>query len=410
MSQNININGDRLWASLMEMAEIGALENGGCNRQALTDEDKVGRDLFVSWCKEQNCDIKIDQIGNIFARRPGEDNSLAPIVMGSHLDTQPTGGKFDGVYGVLAGLEVVRSLNDNNITTKAPVEIAVWTNEEGARFDPALVGSGVYSGVFDLEYGLARTDKDGKTIGEEIARIGYAGDTPIGSNKIGAHFEVHIEQGPVLEAEDKTIGVVKGIQGMYWFELVVIGDETHAGPNPMNMRNDPVQAMLPVLPKIYDLALAKRPEARVTIGKLQAYPGSINTVPGQVKMSVDIRHPDAAELDVMRSELLSIVEDANQGSAHFELEEIWYLPPTVFDAEKVAAVREAAEEHPYPFMEIYGGAGHDSVYINRVAPTAMIFVPCEAGISHNEAENAQPADLEAGCNILLHAVCKAANA
>ena len=410
MNENTKVNGERLWGSLMEMAEIGKLGNGGCNRQALTDEDKAGRDLFVRWCKDQNCTIKIDEIGNIFARRAGEDDTLDPIVMGSHLDTQPTGGKFDGVYGVLAGLEVIRTLNDNNIRTKAPVEVAVWTNEEGARFDPALVGSGVYAGVFDLDYGLGRSDKDGKTIGEEVARIGYAGDMKVGDNKIGAHFEVHIEQGPVLEAEEKTIGVVKGIQGMYWYELVVIGDETHAGPNPMNLRNDPVQAMLPVLPKIYDLALAQRPEARVTIGKLQAYPGSINTVPGQVKMSVDIRHPDAAELDVMRDELLAIIEEANQGSARFDLEEIWYLPPTVFDATQVAAVREAAEGHPYPFMEIYGGAGHDSVYINRVAPTAMIFVPCEAGISHNEAENAQPSDLEAGCNILLHAVCKAANA
>ena len=410
MSELITVNGERLWSSLMEMAEIGGTENGGCNRQALTDEDKAGRDLFINWCESQGCTIKIDQIGNIFARRAGTDNSLDPIVMGSHLDTQPTGGKFDGVYGVLAGVEVLRTLNDNNIETKAPVEVAVWTNEEGARFDPALVGSGVYSGVFDLEYGLGRTDKDGKTIGEEVKRIGYAGDMPVGSNKIGAHFEVHIEQGPVLEAEKKQIGIVKGIQGMYWYDLIVTGDETHAGPNPMNMRNDPVQAILPVLPKIYDLALASRPEARVTIGKMEALPGSINTVPGQVKMTVDIRHPDAAELDVMRDELLAIIAEANKGKAKFDLEEIWYLPPTEFDAQQVDAVRTAAAAHPYSSMEIYGGAGHDSVYINKVAPTAMIFVPCENGISHNEAENAEPADLEAGCNILLHAVCTAANA
>ena len=410
MSELIKVDGDRLWNSLMEMAQIGGLENGGCNRQALTDEDKAGRDLFIDWCKSQGCTIKIDAIGNIFARRAGTDETLDPIVMGSHLDTQPTGGKFDGVYGVLAGVEVLRTLNDHNIETKAPVEVAVWTNEEGARFDPALVGSGVYSGVFDLEYGLGRTDKDGKTIGEEVKRIGYAGDMAVGSNKIGAHFEVHIEQGPILEAEKKTIGVVKGIQGMYWYELAVIGDETHAGPNPMNMRNDPVQAMLPVLPKIYDLALATRPEARVTIGKMEALPGSINTVPGQVKMTVDIRHPDAAELDVMRDELLAIIAEANTGAATFDLKEIWYLPPTEFDPQQVDAVRKAAAAHPYPSMEIYGGAGHDSVYINRVAPTAMIFVPCEEGISHNEAESAEPADLEAGCNILLHAVCTAANA
>ncbi|WP_288129016.1 Zn-dependent hydrolase [Microbulbifer sp.] len=406
----LRINGQRLWDSLMEMATIGATAKGGCNRQALTDLDKQGRDLFVQWCEDAGCSITIDEMGNIFARRAGNNGDLAPVLTGSHLDTQPTGGKFDGVYGVLAGLEVIRTLNDHNLDTEAPLEVAVWTNEEGARFSPAMIGSGVWSGNFDKEYAYARTDKEGKTFGEELERIGYQGEAPAKPRDLAAAFEVHIEQGPILEAEEKQIGVLSGVQGMYWYDLTLIGQPCHAGPSPMETRRDPFMGLHRILDQLYKLAEAHAPWARVTFGDIRAEPGSRNTVPEKLVLAVDLRHPDQQVLDTMDKSFREIAAGtaAELGLEH-QIRDEWRSPAVRFDEKCVEAVRSSVAELGYSNKEMVSGAGHDSVYISRVAPTSMIFVPCEKGLSHNEAENAEPDDLEAGANVLLHAMLKMAN-
>jgi N-carbamoyl-L-amino-acid hydrolase len=405
MLSNIQINQSRLWDSIMEMAEIGATSKGGCNRLALTDLDRQGRDLFISWCREAGCTISIDRMGNIFARRPGKDGTLDPVVFGSHLDTQPTGGKFDGVFGVLAALEVVRTLNDHSYETDAPLEVAVWTNEEGSRFAPAMIASGVFAGVFTEDYGMSRADLDGKTIGEELERIGYKGEAPCGGRPFRAFFEAHIEQGPILEAENKTIGVVTGIQGIRWFECTVTGNESHAGTTPMTMRRDALLGAARMIEEINLIAEAHAPDAVSTVGLLQVHPNSRNVIPGSVFLTVDLRHPDDAVLNEMAHELEAIADRVTQElRLTHNLHEIWYSPPAPFDKTCIASVRRAAEDAGYAHRDIISGAGHDAGYISRVAPTAMIFVPCAGGISHNESESATPEDLAAGCNVLLRAV------
>jgi beta-ureidopropionase / N-carbamoyl-L-amino-acid hydrolase len=409
--KNLRVNGERLWQSLMEMAKIGATEKGGVCRLALTDLDRQGRDLFVRWCKEAGCTVSVDRMGNIFARRPGRDNSLPPVGTGSHLDSQPTGGRFDGVYGVLAGLEAIRTLNDLNYETTAPIEVVVWTNEEGSRFAPAMVASGVFAGVFDEEYGLARKDLDGKTMGEELKRIGYAGDLPVGGRKFGAFFEAHIEQGPILEAEKKTIGIVQGAQGQRWYEITLVGQEAHAGPTPMRRRKDALLGASRIVHEVNRIGLAYQPYACATVGLMQVSPNSRNTIPGKVFFTVDFRHPDDATLSKMDAELRTTAKRiAGEIGLQLQLEQIWYSPPVAFDKKCVAAVQEGAHTLGYENMPIISGAGHDSCYIARVAPTAMVFVPCEDGISHNEVENATPGDIAAGCNVLLQAMLSRANA
>lgn len=409
--KNLKVNGDRLWDSLMEMAKIGPGVAGGNCRLALSDFDREGRDLFVRWCKEAGCSIAIDKMGNIFARRPGTDPALPPVTTGSHLDTQPTGGKFDGVFGVLAGLEVIRTLNDNGIETAAPIEVAVWTNEEGSRFAPAMVASGVFAGVFDLEYGHSRKDPDGKTLGEELKRIGYLGDETPGDHPIRAFFEAHIEQGPILEAEKKTIGVVTGAQGQRWFEVMLAGAESHAGTTPMNRRRDALVAAAKLVQAVNEIALAHPPHAVSTVGMMQVSPNSRNTIPGSVFLTVDLRHPDDHTLSAMEGELRrACAEICEPARIEADVEMIWYAPPIVFDKDCVGAVRNAATAAGYDNMEIVSGAGHDACYISRVAPTAMIFVPCEDGVSHNESESATPGDLAAGCNVLLYAMLERASA
>ncbi|HEX2581362.1 MAG TPA: Zn-dependent hydrolase [Dongiaceae bacterium] len=410
MPTNLRINADRLWDSLMEMAKIGATAKGGVCRLALTDLDKQARDLFIRWCREAGCTISIDRMGNVFARRPGRDNSLPPVMTGSHIDSQPTGGRFDGVYGVLAGLEVVRTLNDLNYETQRPVEVAIWTNEEGSRFAPAMVASGVFAGVFDLDYGLSRADIEGKTMGEELARIGYDGPEQVGGRPVAAFFEAHIEQGPILEAEKKTIGIVQGAQGQRWFEVTFTGQEAHAGPTPMRRRKDALVGTAQVITAVNSVGL-KYPLACATVGMVQVSPNSRNVIPGKVFFTVDLRHPEDETLSKMAAEVKEAAEGAarNIGLA-LDFKEIWYSPPVKFHADCVAAVKRGAEELGYAHMEIISGAGHDSCYMNRVAPTAMVFIPCENGISHNEVENATKEDVAAGCDVLLRAMVERANA
>lgn len=408
--QKTMINQQRLWQSLMDMGEIGGTEKGGVCRLALTDLDKQGRDLFVQWCKDAGCTIRVDKMGNIFARRAGLDDSLPPVVMGSHLDTQPTGGKFDGIYGVLAGLEVIRTLNDQGMDTQAPIEASVWTNEEGSRFPPAMVASGVFAGVFELDYGLSRADLDGKTMGEELARIGYNGPDDVGGRPFKAFFEAHIEQGPILEDEKKQIGVVTDAQGQRWYEITLTGQESHAGPTPMSRRRDALVGAARLIDQVNKIGLAHQPNACATVGLLQVFPNSRNVIPGQVFFTVDFRHPDA---DVLAQMDQALRETADSVSTELGLEmafeQIWYSPPVPFDTACVDLVRQAAEDFGYSHRDIVSGAGHDACYISRVAPTAMVFVPCENGISHNEAENATPEDLAAGCNVLFQAVVARAN-
>ena len=411
MTKDIRINGQRLWDSLMVMAEIGATQRGGCNRQALTDEDKQGRDLFASWCRNAGCTVNVDEMGNMFARRPGRNADVPPVITGSHLDTQPTGGKFDGVYGVLAGLEVLRTLDETGVETDAPLEVVVWTNEEGARFAPAMVGSGVWSGEMQRDEVYAIEDKAGKRFGEELERIGYRGDLPAQPRPIRAAFEAHIEQGPILEAEALQIGILTGVQGARWYDLTIEGQPVHAGPTPMEVRRDPFMGVLPILEYCYELAAKYAPWGRATFGDIKAEPGSRNTVPERLIVNVDLRHPDPAVLDEMdRLFRTFVAKSCEAKKLQGRVEELWHMPVTEFDPDCVDAVRSATAELGYSSMEMVSGAGHDALYLAKVAPTSMIFVPCKDGVSHNEAEDAKPEDLEAGCNVLLHAMLRMAKA
>ncbi len=404
------INGERLWASLMEMARIGATPKGGVCRLALTDLDRDGRDLFVRWCREAGCTVKIDRMGNIFARRPGRNNALAPVGTGSHLDSQPTGGRFDGVYGVLAGLEVLRTLNDLGIETERPVEASVWTNEEGSRFAPAMVASGVYAGVFTLDYGLSRADIDGKTMGEELERIGYAGTESVGGRAVHAFFETHIEQGPILAAEGQTIGVVTDAQGQRWYELVLTGQDSHAGPTPMAVRRDALLGAAKVVQLVNEIGLAHAPLAVSTVGMLNVHPNSRNVIPGKVFLTVDFRCPDNDELTKMDAELMEgVAKIAAASRLEHDLQQIFQYDCVHFDESCVAVVRDGAKRLGYVTRDIVSGAGHDACYMSKVTPTAMIFVPCIGGISHNEIEDAKPEWIEAGGNVLLQAMLAKAN-
>lgn len=401
----LRVNGERLWRRLMAMAAIGATAKGGCNRQALTDEDKAGRDLFLSWARTAGCAIAIDEMGNIFARRAGSDDRLPPVLMGSHLDTQPTGGKFDGVYGVLAGLEVVETLNDSKLTTDHPLEVAVWTNEEGARFNPAMIGSGVFAGVFSLDDAYALTDKAGLRLGSELERIGYRGSHPCRARPLKAAFEAHIEQGPILESAGVAIGRVTGVQGIRWYDVALKGEPVHAGPTPMDRRQDVFRALPDIISGTYALAAAHGEGARATFGDIAVSPGVRNTVPADLRLAVDLRHPDQASLDAMDQRFRSLVNSAaDKARCPANVTEVWRSPAVRFDAGCLKSIANAAQRLGYETLDMISGAGHDSVYLARVAPTAMIFIPCAGGISHNEMEDATPGHLTAGANVLLHAV------
>jgi len=398
------VDGARLWESLMEMARIGATPAGGNNRQALTEEDRQGRELFRAWSETAGCQVQVDAIGNLFATRPGSDSAALPILIGSHLDTQPTGGRFDGVYGVLAGLEVVRSLNDLDIQTRSPLIVASWTNEEGARFPPAMMGSGVWAGEFDLAETYQTRDRSGQTVRDALEGIGALGASRAAPFPLKGAIELHIEQGPILEDTGNTIGIVTGVQGIRWYDLTLIGMSCHAGPTPMEGRRDPVQKLPDLLPRIFGLAAENAPWGRATIGDLISQPGSRNTVPESIQLSIDLRHPDQSVLDSMHARLRELVSELSGETVEIRLEEIWHSPAVAFDPGVLNAIQTAVEITGHKAMEMVSGAGHDSVYVSRVAPTAMIFIPCQDGLSHNEAEYASPEDISAGCNVLLNAV------
>jgi N-carbamoyl-L-amino-acid hydrolase len=405
----MSVNGDRLWASLMELAKIGATEKGGVKRLTLTDLDKQGRDLVVGWAKDAGLSVTVDQIGNVFMRRDGTNNALPPVMTGSHIDTQPTGGKFDGNYGVLAGLEVIRTLNDLKIKTEAPIEVAFWTNEEGSRFVPVMMGSGVFCGAFTLETAYAAKDVEGKTVGEELARIGYKGTEVPGQHPIGAYFEAHIEQGPVLEDADKVIGVVPAVMGLSWYDVVVTGMEAHAGPTPMHLRKDALQISTRIMQEVVAIANRYPPYGRGTVGMVQVFPNSRNVIPGEVKFSMDLRNVNEELLNTMHNDILAFIDKTRSESGlKISVERVSYYPPCPFHPDCVDAVRKATAKLGYSTMDVVSGAGHDAIYAARVAPAGMIFVPCKDGISHNEIEDAKSEHLEAGCNVLLHAMLERA--
>ncbi|OOV89641.1 MULTISPECIES: Zn-dependent hydrolase [unclassified Pseudomonas] len=400
----LKINGERLWASLMAMAEIGATARGGSCRLALSAEDQAGRELFAHWCTEAGLTLSVDPIGNLFARRPGTDPQAAPVMIGSHLDTQPEGGRFDGVYGVLAGLEVLRRLDDLQIRTRKPLEVAVWTNEEGARFTPAMFGSAVFTGVMPLEAALAVRDAAGISVAEALQRTGYAGQRPLGG-PVDAYFEAHIEQGPILEDNAKSIGVVSGGQAIRWLDVQVEGMAAHAGTTPMPLRKDALYGAAQMILAVETLAADFAPQGLTTVGELSIAKSSRNTIPGVVQFTVDLRHHQDQQIAAMEQQLRERLEAiAHQRGLRVSVSPHWVSPATPFDAQCVAAVQQAVDGLGYPQQSIVSGAGHDAILLARYCPTAMVFIPCVGGLSHNEAEDVLPQDVRQGADVLLNAV------
>ena len=401
MTDDLHVDGDRLWTTIHDLAEIGATAAGGVARVALTDADRAGRDRFVAWATELGCSIHIDRIGNVFARYEGTDAARSPVVIGSHLDSQPTGGRYDGAYGVMVGLEVLRVLHDADLRLPAPIEVVSWTDEEGARFPPAMLGSGVFSGDISLEAGLGSTAMDGTVLVDELLRIGYSGSEPVGSRAIGHYLEPHIEQGPILEAGGHTIGIVTGIQGIRWYDVTITGRESHAGSTPMDRRSDAMVSAAKLVSEADRIARDRFPDGRATVGVIEVSPGSRNTVVGGVRMTVDLRHPDADVLTEMHDELLRVAASLEPAPL---IEPIWYSPPTVFDPEIVSALRDGARITGHEPIDITSGAGHDAGYIANIAPAGMVFIPCADGLSHNEAEAIEREHAVAGAEVTLRAV------
>ena len=409
--ENLRINGDRLWDSIMEMAKIGPGVAGGNNRQTVTDEDGEGRKLFQKWCEDAGCTMGVDTMGTMFMRREGTDPDALPVYVGSHLDTQPTGGKYDGVLGVLAGLEIVRTLNDLGIKTKHPIVVTNWTNEEGTRFAPAMMASGVFAGVLEQDEIYQHTDAKGLKFGDELERIGWKGDEPVGSRKdeMKAFFELHIEQGPILEAEEKDIGVVTHGQGLSWTQVTITGKESHTGSTPMPMRKNAGLGMAKVLELVDEIAWSHAPHAVGAAGHIDIYPNSRNVIPGKAVFTVDFRSPDLAVITDMEERLrIGAKEICDEMGLEVEFEKVGGFDPVEFDADCVTAVRDAAERLGYSHRDIISGAGHDACWINRVAPTAMVMCPCVDGLSHNEAEEISLEWARAGADVLFHAVVETA--
>jgi len=409
ITSNLKINSDRLWDSLMQMAKIGPGVAGGNNRQTLTDDDATGRALFQQWCDEAGCTMGIDEMGTMFARREGTDPDALPVYVGSHLDTQPTGGKYDGVLGVLGGLEIVRQLNDLNIKTKHPIVVTNWTNEEGTRFAPAMVASGVFAGVHTLDWAYDREDAAGLKFGDELKRIGYCGEEKVGARKMHAFFELHIEQGPILEKEGKDVGVVTHGQGLNWLQVTLTGRESHTGSTPMPMRVNAGLGMARITELVNEIALSHAPNAVGAVGHCDVYPNSRNIIPGKVVFTIDFRSPQKEVIVEMERQLRegakTIVDDIGLG---MEMEQVSGFDPVEFDEGCVSAVRRAAERLGFSHRDLISGAGHDACWINSVAPTAMVMCPCVDGLSHNEAEEISPEWASAGVNVLFHAVVETA--
>ena len=407
--KNFRINGDRLWDALMERDKIGPGVAGGNNRQTLTDEDAEGRSLFKSWCEAEGMKMGLDKMGNMFARHEGSDPSLPPVMVGSHLDTQPTGGKYDGVLGVLAGLEIIRTLNETGIKTKHSIEVVNWTNEEGTRFSPPMLASGVFAGVHSLDWAYSREDATGKTVGNELARIGWIGDEEVGERKMAAFFELHIEQGPILEDEGIDIGVVTHGQGLNWLQVTLTGRESHTGSTPMQKRVNAGLGMARITQLVDEIAWSHAPLAVGAVGHCDVYPNSRNIIPGKVVFTIDFRHPTQEVIDDMEQRLRAgaraICEEIG---LTIEIEQVGQFDPVEFDDDCVSAVRRAAERLGYSHRDIVSGAGHDACWINRTAPTAMVMCPCVDGLSHNEAEDISKEWATAGADVLFHAVVETA--
>ena len=409
LSDNLKLDGDRLWQSLMDMAKIGPGVAGGNNRQTLTDEDAEGRELFKKWCLKENLKMGLDSMGNMFAERPGSEPDLLPVYVGSHLDTQPTGGKYDGVLGVLGALEMVRTLNDLNIKTRRPIVIVNWTNEEGTRFAPPMMASGVFAGMHTQDWAYGRTDADGKKFGDEIQRIGWVGDEKVGARKMHAFFELHIEQGPILEAENKDIGVVTHGQGLNWLQVTLTGRESHTGSTPMPMRLNAGLGMARITELVHTIAMKNQPEAVGAVGHCDVYPNSRNIIPGKCVFTIDFRSPSFDTQESMEKELREGAENiAKELKLELEIEKAGHFDPVTFDENCVAAVRNAAERLGYSHRNLISGAGHDACWINKVAPAAMVMCPCVDGLSHNEAEDISKDWASAGANVLFQAVLETA--
>ena len=409
IGENLKINSERLWDSLMEMAKVGPGISGGNNRQTLTDEDSEGRHLFQNWCEAAGCSMGLDQMGNMFAQRDGTDPDALPVYVGSHLDTQPTGGKYDGVLGVLSGLEILRTMNDLDIKTKHAIVVTNWTNEEGTRYAPAMLSSGVFAGLHTQDWAYDRTDADGKKFGDELARIGWRGDEDVGARKMHAFFELHIEQGPILEAENKQIGVVTHGQGLSWTQITITGKDAHTGSTPMPMRKNAGLAMARILDKVDAIAMSHAPHAVGAAGHIDVYPNSRNVIPGKVVFTVDFRSPELEVIQDMEAQLRTQAQDiCDAMEMEIEFEKVGGFDPVAFDEACVGAVRAAAERLGYSHMNLVSGAGHDACWVNRIAPTAMIMCPCVDGLSHNEAEEISPEWAASGTDVLLHAVLETA--
>jgi N-carbamoyl-L-amino-acid hydrolase len=407
---NQRIDGKRLWDSLMAMAEIGATPKGGVRRLTLTDVDRRGRDCFRAECEAAGLAVRVDEIGNMFARRAGRDPDRLPVLFGSHLDSQPSGGKFDGALGVLAGLEVMHTLNDLGIVTEAPLELVNWTDEEGSRFGHSLMGSGVWAGVFPLDTAYGLTDAEGVTVRHALDEIGYHGPEPAAAFPADAYFELHIEQGPILERETKQIGIVTGAQAQVWYDAVATGQDSHAGTTPPSARKDALVCAARIIDLVDRMMRARGEDGRGTVGQLLVSPNSRNVIPGEVRFSVEFRHPDAAEVDRLDAQFPReagfIARDCG---VKLELSKLFAIPAQPFDPGCVDLVRQGAAGLGYSAREIVSGAGHDAVYVARHVPTAMIFTPCKDGLSHNEAESIGPEEAEAGAQVLFQAVLARAN-
>ncbi len=401
---NLAINPQRLWDALMETAKFGATPKGGIKRLTVSDEDKKVRDWFKTECEALGCTVAVDEVGNMFATRPGRRQDMAPIAMGSHLDTQPTGGKFDGVLGVLGALEALRTMVDLGYETNAPIMIVNWTNEEGSRFAPAMLCSGVYAGVFTPQFAWSREDRQGIKLGDELQRIGYKGSFKAGAIKFSAMFELHIEQGPILEAESKMIGVVTGVQGMRWYEATLKGQESHTGATPMGLRKNALLAAARMIDAINTVGIDHLPGV-ASVGLIENKPNSRNVVPGEVFFTVDLRHPDEAVLDKMElAYRAAITKIAAELKIELEEKRIWNSPAVKFASELIDCVRQGVKQADFKSRDMASGAGHDAAYVARVAPTTMIFVPCLGGISHNEEESSTLEECAAGAQVLLNAV------